>query len=284
MLRIPIRPRVYLFVLWSNARADQDRILTDLASRFTLLEVVEVVWSTDNTFARNLTRMYGDALPPGSDKETHCGNGPFLAVVVEDMRPRFQIRHTGRGVKFQNSSVFDARRRYRTWTGGGYRVHASDSASETERNLVLILGKRTAEFIGGRPAADALRRHEADPIGTDGWTSVEQLLLALEVYGGELTGRSNAGLTVRARDLWWAEHIAGGRELSPGVWEVRVAEQPLMLTLVEKPPTRADRSAVNIRRFSRRCKSAVRRLKRIVHNSRPGNAPPADADGNGLHE
>ena len=83
------------------------------------------------TFARNLSRMYGDDLPPNSAKELHCGNGPFLVAVVEDLRPRYRLRRTNRGLRILNSAVFDARRRYRRWTDGGYKVHASDSVAET---------------------------------------------------------------------------------------------------------------------------------------------------------
>lgn len=243
MLDLRSRWPVYLFVLWSEARTQESRILADLAATFTVLEILEVTWAPDETFSRNLSRMYGDALPPGSDKEVHCGTGPCLAVVVQDRRPRFGLRRTGRGRKVLNSSVFDARLRYRRWTGGGYRVHASDSTAETERNLVLLFGAGTADFYGRRPSMDGARVHAADPVGTHGWASLDQLLLALEPYGARPASRPGAGdrLNLVASDVWWAERIAGGRELGVGVREIEVAGRPLELTIREQParPVRA---------------------------------------------
>lgn len=176
--------------------------------------------------------MYGDALPPGSDKERHCGNGPFLAVVVQDRRPVLRPRRTSKGIRVLNATVFDARQRYRAWTGGGYRVHASDSLLETERNLVLILGEAVDDLRARRPPPDGARSHPADPVGTAGWSSIDQLLLALRPYGARPSGEHGAErLAVEAADVWWAEHIAGGLGIRPGVREVLVDGRPVELTI-----------------------------------------------------
>lgn len=243
-MRLPLRsPPVYVFVLWSEARREQDRILADLTARFRVRDVVEVSWTSDDTFATSLTRMYGDALPPGSDKERHCGTGSFLLVVVEDPSPRFRPRHTGRGRRLLNSNVYDARLRYREWTGGGYRVHASDSVVETERNLVLLLGQRAADVTGPWSAEDGWRAHAADPVGTHGWSSREQLLQALAPYGAQPDADADAdadAIRVRASDVWWAERIAGGRELRAGARQVSVAGRPVEVVFLQQP-TRAVR-------------------------------------------
>lgn len=235
MFRPRPRPGIYLFVLWSEARREEDRIVADLGAHFTVLDAVEVAWTAGETFARNLTRMYGDALPPGSEKEVHCGSGPFLAVIVEDRRPRYRIRRTAQGLKLQNSSILDARHRYRMWTRGGYRVHASDSVAETGRNLALLFGMRTVEFRHRRPSVGGVRRWNSDPVGTNGWDSLGQLVLALEVHGGRIqkASRTSEPSIVRTSDVWWAEHIAGGREISPGTREVLVGGESLKLTIVQ---------------------------------------------------
>lgn len=231
-------PPVYAFVLWETARGEQDRILADLHRTFRVLQEVEVTWTPDDTFARSLTRMYGDALPPGSDKERHGGTGPFLLVVVEDRRPRLRPRRTGRGRRVVNARVYDARLRYRQWTGGGYRVHASDSVAETERNLVLLLGEGLDAVR--RQGRSAGRRQAGDLAGTHGWADREQLLVALAAYGAVPHGPQREGrLEVLAPDAWWAEHVAGGTELRPGVRQVQVAGQPLELAVVQTPPLHA---------------------------------------------
>jgi hypothetical protein len=227
---------VYVFVLWSEARGSESRILDDISARFSVLDVAEVVWTPDERFAHNLSRMYGDALPPGSAKEVHCGTGPFLAVVVEDRAPRFGVRRTSKGRKVVNCSVFDARWRYRAWTGGGYRVHASDSVVETERNLVLLFGRSADAFRNPTIPPQLRRVHASDPVGTDGWESVQQLLLVLRAYGARASELSPAGdaLHVVTSDAWWADLLAGGRLVEPGVRELQVAGRPLTLTLTEQ--------------------------------------------------
>lgn len=228
---------MYLFLLWSEARREEGRILADIAAHFTILDLVEVAWTPDETFARSLSRMYGDDLPPNSDKEVHCGTGPFLVAVVEDQRPSYRVRRTNRGPKLLNSSVFDARRRYRQWTGGGHRVHASDSMGETRRNLALLFGKRVEDFRGRRAVVgEAIRRVDADLVGTDGWASLEQLELALQVHGGRVMPRSadSDRVQVVASDLWWMRLIAGGREIEPGILDVRVGGKAVELALRER--------------------------------------------------
>jgi hypothetical protein len=158
-----------------------------------------------------------------------------LAVIVEDPAPKFRVRRTNRGYKVLNSTVFDARSRYRSITGGGYRVHASDSITETEQNLVLIFGEGSSAFLGRRGAAP-VRRHQADPVGTAGWDSLAQLIRVLKAYGATRIRHVPGAhrLVVWTSDAWWAEHLAGGEELGPmrrsvdvdgARWELVLREQ-----------------------------------------------------------
>ncbi|MGK5173602.1 hypothetical protein [Geodermatophilus sp. CPCC 205761] len=236
----PRPPEIHVFVVWSEARREERRILADLAAHFTVLDVVEVVWTIGEFFARSLSRMYGAALPPGSDKELHCGDAPFLTVVVEDPHPRYRLRRKNRRLHVYNATVFDARRRYRRWTGDGHRVHGSDSVAEAAQNLIILLGKRIADYRGCAPHVGGARRHAADPPGTDGWTSVDELVGVLEVYDCRVIGRSTHDgverLCMLTTDAWWAELIAGGRETAPLACEVQVAGAPLQLHFEEHPP------------------------------------------------
>jgi hypothetical protein len=256
--RLQGRPQIHIFLLWSAARSQEGRILSDIAARFRVLDLIEVTWTLGETFARNLSRMYGDDLPPHSDKELHCGSGPFLVVVVEDVQPRYRLRRTNRGLRILNSSVFDARRRYRTWTDGGHKVHASDSVAETKRNLTLLLGERVEQFRDGRATVKhPARRVNADPVGTDGWASLEQLKLGLRMHGARMRRHTDGRGFARviAPDLWWIELIAGGREVVPGIREVTVAGEPMRLTLRESLPAR---TRAMIRRLGHRAKNALK--------------------------
>ena len=238
------RSEVHLFILWSESRRAEQQILADIAERFPVLDVAEVTWAGIDAFSRGLTALYGTALPPGSDKETTCGSGPFLVVVVEVPEPRYRLRRVGRRFKVVNATVFDARQQYRLWTGGGHRVHASDSRAEADRNLAFLFGRTTAGYRDRR-ARDGgpARRRAVGPLGTHGWDSVAQLLLVLGPYGNRLVG-TDGGLVVRTADLWWAERIAGGRAVADGVREVQVGGEPVLLTLLEEPADRPGRLGV----------------------------------------
>lgn len=252
---------VHLFVVWSEARHVEGRILDDLARRFRVLDVIEVTWTAEQ-FASNLTRFYGSALPAGSDKERHCGTGPFLVVVVEDAEPRYRMRRLSRGWGRVNAGVIDTRTEHRSWTGGGYRVHASETPAEADRDLVLLFGRRARDFLGSRPDPAGPRRHEADLIGTTAWDDREQLLLALEVTSGwlELPAPAGADLALAVVDRWWAEHVLGGREVD-GLREVVVGGAPTRIALVEEPTRRplAPRAARRLLRPARRVAGRVRR-------------------------
>lgn len=225
---------VHCFIVWSTARHALPRILDDACERFTLLDLVEVTW-TPERFSQNLTRFYGDALPPGSDKEQHGGTDPFVVLVVLDARPRYGIRRLSRGRGWVNVGVIDARDRYRSWTGGGYRVHASESAAEAERDLVQLFGTSPTSYLDARhPASSPPRTHAADLVGTDGWSDIDELALQLRVTaGGRVVATSTSSVTVAVDDRWWAEHVAGGRGLDDGAIEIDVDGRPVRLELVD---------------------------------------------------
>jgi hypothetical protein len=256
-------PEPALFLIWSRARAHERRIMADIANHFVIREVVEVTWSADETFAANLNRFYGDVLPPGSDKEADCGTGPFLVVVVEDPRPRYRVRRTSHGPRYLNSNVVDARRRYREWAGG-YRVHASDGPQEFRRNMTLLFGGRAGECSGTSWSGD-VTTWRSDPVGTHGWTSVEDLLDVLAAYGARPVGEAGESVTVAAPNAWWVGVVAGGHESCPGVRQARVGDREVRLSIFE---CAADHprgmAAVVSSRYTQRLYQVAERLRRLT--------------------
>jgi ABC-type polysaccharide/polyol phosphate export permease len=212
---------VHVFVLWSNARPLQDRILADLGRRFTVLDVTELAWQADR-FSESLTCFYGTALPPGSDKERTCGTGPPLAIVVEDRDPRYGLRRTTRGLARVNVRTFGAKRRYRRWTGGSHRVHATQDQREAERDLYLLVGRRPSSYAT-TSWDGSIRTEPGELFGADGWGSVGELCTAFElslpyVLLGDaalLKGREEEAerLVVLADERWEPAMVARGMPL-----------------------------------------------------------------------
>ena len=172
-------PEIHVFVLWSNALSQEQRILRDISDEFVVLDVRRVSWPVPE-FSWNLTRFYGGTLPPRAEKEMHCGTDPFLVVVIEDSTPTYAPRRTPKGVV--NARTFDAKQRHRRWTGGGHRIHASLDPIEAEHDLFLLLGRRTDDYRATRvPWNGEIAAGPDGPVGAAGWESVAELLTAIEV-------------------------------------------------------------------------------------------------------
>lgn len=175
-----MQPELHLFIIWRNARSAAPAILELMAQRFTLLEVYEVRWS-EKHYSSNLSRFYGQKLPSGSDKEVHCGRGPFLLVLVLDKNPLYERRNTSRGERVVNVTTFDAKERYRSMTGGGHRIHGTNSPGETNHDLHLLTGMDGSAFLAGHTDGwdGRIKPLDRDVTGAGGWAGLEELFATL---------------------------------------------------------------------------------------------------------
>ncbi len=170
------QPEIHLFLIWSKGLSARERVATDIAQHFTCVETVEVTWSPGR-FSENLSRFYGENLPKNSSKEKHCGTGTFLCFVVRDQQPRYELRETSKGIKPVNINLFDAKQRYREWTGGGHRIHGTDNVQEARNNLFMLFGVPYDRFFeaNGSILPDAW---DSDLIGSGGWDSLDAMFEA----------------------------------------------------------------------------------------------------------
>ncbi|HIF9310842.1 TPA: hypothetical protein ACX6RK_003085 [Photobacterium damselae] len=168
----------HLFIIWSNASYKKDEIIKDLNECFNVLSVSNIKWSKDK-FAENLSRLYGQHLPNASFKQKHCGIGPFTLVIIENENPIYVDLNIGnnRGVQSVNKLVYEKKKLYRDWTGGGHKIHATNDKIEFKHDYFLLLGHH--KRIDKYPIINTL---ETDLIGTHGWESVEQFKEALIEY------------------------------------------------------------------------------------------------------
>ncbi len=171
-----------LFVIWSNARTHESRILEDLRRRFTLLDVFEVHWSPDKV-VQNYDRFYRARLTPPyrTSLEYDKGSGPLLAVVVRDESPSYGRRQTTGGQLVVSTRVFDAKDLCRSWTGGGTNVHSSDSPTNAARELSLLLSLDPQNYQDHdfRPWDGTVKPLHRDLAGANGWASASELFRAL---------------------------------------------------------------------------------------------------------
>ncbi len=175
-----MKSELHLVIIWEKAAHYREEIIADLRVHFEVLQVYEVVWSRER-FSRNLSRFYGKKLPNGSEKETHCGTGPFTLIVFRDHKVNYGERKTSAGLVHVNTNVFDAKTSYRTWTGGGHKVHATNSQDETIHDLLLLLGMDLYQFESEHSHTwdGSVEKLSTDLIGTQGWPNLESLFSVL---------------------------------------------------------------------------------------------------------
>ena len=197
----------HVVVVWEHALHAAGRILADARSRFSVRDVVRVTWSPER-FRRNLSRLYGTDLPADSHKERESGTGPFLAIVVDAGARTVARRHKG-GWVAANAELLAAKRRYRRWAGGSYRVHATLSPWEAGKDAVLVLGE-PLERLRASGWDGTVRARDRDLLGDPEWTSPDELRAALAAATRCTFPPTAAGgpLEVLTDDAWWAIRIA----------------------------------------------------------------------------
>lgn len=170
---------IHLFIIWSKGLFKQREIISDIKRSFDILYITSINWNKDN-FAKNLSRLYGQNLPKDSNKERHCGNDVFSCIVVRDNNPIYKSRKTSKGYRVVNINLFDAKQLYRSWTGGGHKIHATDNVKETKFQIMLLLGISYNYCLEIKDKKRMIYPYRHDTlIGEHGWESIESLFAAL---------------------------------------------------------------------------------------------------------
>jgi hypothetical protein len=121
--------------------------------------------------------------------------------------------------------MFAAKRRYRRWTGGGHRVHATQNRREAERDLFLLLGRRSSSYAGARWDG-SIRTAPGDLFGAEGWRDLRELCTAFELSlpyvlvgdAGALACRDEQAnrLIFLADERWEPAMVARGESVDGG--------------------------------------------------------------------
>lgn len=175
-----------LFVLWEKSAEHWAAIRRDLEASFTLLHVARVSWTPQHV-EDNFLRLYGmaptGAAAPASQRSQAVGAGPFMLIVVEDPAPVYVYERTfSKKVELVNRNVAQAKARYRALTGGGFKIHSSNSLGEFFRDGSLLLGAAKVQALATARdpwQGDALPM-AADLAGNAGWPSLPALFEHLQ--------------------------------------------------------------------------------------------------------
>ena len=138
MTEIFSKKELHLVIIWENGRYKEREIVNFISKKFKLVEKYKINWNK-NLFGKNLTTFYGTNLPPKSDKEKHCGNGEFLLLIFYDNDPKYGYVKTSRGSERVNVNIFSCKEKFRELTGGGHKIHSTNSPLETNHDLTLLL-------------------------------------------------------------------------------------------------------------------------------------------------
>lgn len=168
----------HLFILWENALYKKEEIIKEIKNKFNIINIYEIEWNKDK-FVENIIRFYGTNLPNAEEKAEHCGQGKFLLIIVNDENPVYEKRNTSKGEKIVNINMFDSKEQFRKLTGGGHKVHATNDEKETNHDLTLLIGKNVEDYLKNLQKTEEIIELKQDILGTNGWTSVNEMFYAL---------------------------------------------------------------------------------------------------------
>ena len=135
---------VYLFIVWQRGRKSEDRIRSDLMTKFRILKEYEISWPWYHAI-HNFTFFYRHiAFFSWLRKCWICGTGPFRVIMVEDPDP------TPLAPLQENVKMVTTKHTYRKWAGKRWRVHSSTTLPETRYQLWLLTGQTLERFLAGK--------------------------------------------------------------------------------------------------------------------------------------
>ena len=180
------KKELHLVIIWEKGRCKEREIVKSISEEFEFVEKYKVNWNK-NLFGKNLTTFYGTNLPPKSDKEKHCGNGEFLLIIFYDNDPKYGYVKTSRGPERVNLNIFSCKEKFRYLTGGGHKIHSTNTPLETNHDLTLLLGINyndyelsiKKKFNNNKKNENIIKNIPEKVIGVNGWESLDQLFYVM---------------------------------------------------------------------------------------------------------
>jgi hypothetical protein len=171
-----------LFLVWSNAHGEDDRVLDRAQTLFEVRGVHAIHW-TPQLFEQNAVRFCRGRLDPPLLKlfEERADGDPLYLISAVDGAPRYEPKTVSNGAAPVNARFVEVRRELRAWTGSDSRVHAAVSAAEVGRDLMLLLGTDPATYLRENASRwnGRITEIHRDLTGARGWDTPAELFHAL---------------------------------------------------------------------------------------------------------
>lgn len=182
-------PEIHTLIVWSKAIGYDDEVKNSLSQNFKILLGIDITWDK-NLFLQNYKIFYAHSQKHKTEtayenilinKINHCGDETFRLYVYEDLNPNYEFRTTSSGNKEVNTNIFDLKSALRAHLGGGHKIHASDNVFESNKDLVLLLGKNIPDFLAELKShsGSMVTSIKRNCIGVDGYNNIEEFFYVL---------------------------------------------------------------------------------------------------------
>lgn len=178
---------IHTLIIWSKAADKKEIITKELSSKFELLKALELSWAKED-FLKNLIPFYAHSQQHLDEeaykklllgKIEHCGDDAFYLFVFRDNQPVYDFRQTSSGERKVNTNIFDLKAALRELTDGGHKIHASDNVFESNKDLTILLGKNTEDFLKGLDEYRDNQQLSQNCTGVDGFKDIQQFFYLL---------------------------------------------------------------------------------------------------------
>jgi len=173
-------PELHLIIIWHRGLSITDRVIEHLNSipHLTILNRYKVTWSQKKV-KENFTRFYGIKLHSAQGKIRECGTGSFHLITLLDTHPVYDYCDTSRGHEYVNTTLFSIKQLFRSWSGGGHKIHTTNTPKETDHDLALLLGKNSADYLNSLSVSPDVISYDNDLVGAWGWDTLASLFYTL---------------------------------------------------------------------------------------------------------
>ena len=169
-----LNSEIHLVLIWEKGLEKLSHIIYDLKNSFEILDVKKIVWGKRD-FSNNLSRFYGEKLPDKSFKEKHCGNGPFISIVIKQDNPIYEERKTSKGEALVNRLLYDKKQLYREWAGGGHKIHTSNDVMEADHDIFFLFNKKSSDYLNNDSWDNQIKECQTNIRGFDGWKNLDDM-------------------------------------------------------------------------------------------------------------